>query len=60
MYHEPMMQYAKQTGASPSSFHSFTYEWRETNSSNTITEQNDSSIRKTQSDVAMIEGVCYF
>lgn len=54
------MQYAKQTGASPSSFHSFTYEWRETNSSNTITEQNDSSIRKTQSNVAMIEGVCYF
>lgn len=51
MYQEPTMQDAKQTGASPSSLHSFTYEWRETNSSNTITEQNDSGIRKTQSDM---------
>lgn len=43
------------TGASPSSLCSFTYERRETNI-NTITEQNDSAIRKTQSDMAMMEG----
>lgn len=47
MYQEPMMQCAKQTGASPTSLHSFTCEWRETNSNNKITEQNNSAIRKT-------------